>query len=833
CASSWIARYTIDGILVNFSDRLNSPAGITFDPDGMMYVVDRECGEQVYRVYTIDRSGAKNLFNDEPVGQDPNITLAQLTHDIAWSPDGLAITGTLDNSVYRFKKKGLTPPRGEHSTLIGNSDGTYTRTLKNGTTIGYDSNGYQTSWTDRNANATDYIYDSGGKLRTITDPAGKVTTFNYNNGKLQSIRGPAGRTTIFQHDANGNLTSITDPDSAATNYAYDNNRMLTSKTVPTGETYIYEYDTYGRIVKSTSPNGEVRQYKSGKMAVVVNGLPAGEGTIANPAKLKSTSLLVNTYTDSQGSTVNTTIDIDGYVTKLADPLSRITSYERDKDRNITRITRPNGEVESMTYDNTGNLLTTATASTGATTTFIYEPIFNNIASIKDPKGNTTTMEYDTKGNLTKITDPLNNETIMSYDSRGLLTSTTDALTNNSTFTYDGSGNLASATDPLDNSTIFSYDAAGNLDSTTDARVKTTAYEYDTVNNLIKTTAADSAETSFTYGSGERCQPCGAANGGDLLTSLTDANNNTTTFDYNEIGQLSTTINPAGLVTAYDYDTDRKLISKRDPNLQTTAYQYDDADRLTQKTLPSDTVKYTYNSSGSLTSVEDTDSLVFLDYDLQNRLILENALDNTGSITITQDLTISDNPGLDDRDIIVDGATLTVNGAHTFKNLTLTNNATLTHSDTTTTDEYRLDVTVTNSLTIDTTSSIDVSGRGYLGGRRGDNNSGYGRTIGNTNGSYAYSAGSYGGLGGKNSSYQINAVYGSIVNPDELGSGGGSGSTSYSGGDGGGLVKIVANDIALDGSINANGGNGSSYNNGGGSGGGVYIEVSTLSGIGVI
>ncbi|KKK66862.1 hypothetical protein LCGC14_2959830, partial [marine sediment metagenome] len=95
CASSWIARYTIDGILVNFSDRLNSPAGITFDPEGTMYVVDRECGEQVYRVYTIDRSGAKNLFNDEQVGQDPNITLAQLTHDIAWSPDGLAITGTL------------------------------------------------------------------------------------------------------------------------------------------------------------------------------------------------------------------------------------------------------------------------------------------------------------------------------------------------------------------------------------------------------------------------------------------------------------------------------------------------------------------------------------------------------------------------------------------------------------------------------------------------------------------------------------------------------------------------------------------------------------------
>ncbi|MCP4984806.1 MAG: hypothetical protein GY928_01710, partial [Colwellia sp.] len=192
----------------------------------------------------------------------------------------------------------------------------------------------------------------------------------------------------------------------------------------------------------------------------------------------------------------------------------------------------------------------------------------------------------------------------------------------------------------------------------------------------------------------------------------------------------------------DYDTDRKLISKRDPNLQTTAYQYDDADRLTQKTLTSDTVKYTYNSSGNITSVSDTDSLVFMNYDLQNRLILENAMDNTGSITITQDLTIFDNPGLDDRDVTVDGATLTVNGAHTFNNLTLTNNATLTHSDTTTTDEYRLDVTVTNTLTIDTSSSIDVTGKGYLGGNSGGNSGNYARTIGNTTtgGSFQSSAG---------------------------------------------------------------------------------------------
>jgi YD repeat-containing protein len=287
CASSWIARYTIDGILVNFSDRLNSPAGITFDSNGTMYVVDRKCGEQEYHVYTIDRSGANKLFNSTSVGQDPGFSLARLTHDIAWGSDGLAIAGTLDNKVYRFRKEGLSPPRGKYSSLVRNGDGTFTRTLKNGTTINYDSTGYQTSWADRNGNTTGYTYDSSGKLQTITDPTGKTTTFYYNNGKIQSITDPAGRTTIFQHDTAGDLISITDPDGSITTYTY-NNHIMDSKKVPTGETYTYIYDTYGRIEKSISPNGEVRQYKSGKMEVIVNDLPAGEGTVTNPAKLQDT-----------------------------------------------------------------------------------------------------------------------------------------------------------------------------------------------------------------------------------------------------------------------------------------------------------------------------------------------------------------------------------------------------------------------------------------------------------------------------------------------------------------------------------------------------------------
>ena len=838
CGSSFISKYSSQGAFAYY-DRLNSPAGITFDPDGNMYMVERECGEQDYKVYSIDKLGLKKIFNDRPIGTEPNFDLAQLTHDIAWSPqEGVAIAGTLDNNVYHFKEAPLSPPVGEYSTLTLNADGTYTRTLKDGTAIEFDVNGLQTSKTDRNNNTFTYTYDSAGKLKDITGPVGKTTTLSYNSGLLESIIGPAGRTTLFEHDASGNLISITDPDDAVSTYTYNSDRLLTSKTVPTGETYSYEYDQHNRVNKSVSPTGEIRQFSAGKMQTIVNDLPAGEGTETNPAQLRDLSEMKNTYTDAEGNITEKTIDITGNVSSETDALGRTTSYERDKDLNITKTMRPNGEVETMTYDSDGNLLNVTTASTGGTTTYTYDSVFNQVTSITDPNGNTTTMEYDAQGNLITITDPLNNQTLMEYDSRGLLLTTTDALNNVTTNTYDAAGNLISTTGPLGNATTFTYDTAGNLLSVSDAEGKTTNYEYDITNNLINVTTADNAETSYAYSSGERCPSCGASGGSDLLTEITDANANVTTFNYNEIGQLTTITNHASLETLYAYDLDRKLTAKTDPNGQTTNYQYDSSDQLTQKDLPDNIVKYTYNSSGSLTSVEDTDSLVIMDYDLQNRLVLENALGgDPGNVTITTDLTIpSGNFGFDNRNITVDGATLTINGRHTFNSLNLINGANVTHEAATTTKTYSLNLVITNSLTVDSTSSIDVTEKGYLGSYRDGNNVRYGRTIGNTTtgGSFIASGGSYGGMGGQYESENVNSVYGSLYNPNELGSGGGGwGSSGNFAGNGGGLVRITAGDIILDGSIKANGGGGAQTGNGGGSGGGVYIQTGILSGTGMI
>jgi hypothetical protein len=201
-----------------------------------------------------------------------------------------------------------------------------------------------------------------------------------------------------------------------------------------------------------------------------------------------------------------------------------------------------------------------------------------------------------------------------------------------------------------------------------------------------------------------------------------------------------------------------------------------------------------------------------------------------AVVITENTLIDENnKQFENATIEVSGKTLVVNGSHTFGNLTLKNGAVLTHSPTTPIKVNKLDITVTGTLQVDGTSRIDVSGRGFLGGNQPGNPSGArGMTVGFQAGSSGVSGGSYGGLGGGSS----NSVYGDFRSPNDVGSGGGAGFDRVAG-NGGGLIRIVAQILQLDGLIKAEGQGGDCCDAGGGSGGGVRIDVGTLRGVGQI
>ena len=232
---------------------------------------------------------------------------------------------------------------------------------------------------------TTFAYDAQGRVSTITDPAGRVTTLS--------------------HDAVGNLTAVDFADQTRQTFAYDLSHRLIERTDARGAVAHYTYDYAGRVSQATLPTGETRTLTPTQTIAVPN-LAAGEGTPATPAPLGQP---INTAAFTDGRNTTTTFELDGLdrIIQQTDALTRTTRIDRDPQGNPTKITRPNGAVTTMTYDPKGNLLTSTEPAIAATTTFAYEPAFNQVTSITDPLNHTTTITYDVKGNPLTITDAYN------------------------------------------------------------------------------------------------------------------------------------------------------------------------------------------------------------------------------------------------------------------------------------------------------------------------------------------------------------------------------------------------------------------------------------------
>jgi YD repeat-containing protein len=153
----------------------------------------------------------------------------------------------------------------------------------------------------------------------------------------------------------------------------------------------------------------------------------------------------------------------------------------------------------------------------------------------------------------------------------------------------------------------------------------------------------------------------AYDGRDNLISLTDAENQTTQFRYNNNNQLIKEIRPMLQETHYDYDGAGNLIQKIDAKNQKTTYVYDDAGKLIEinylavstHTVPAKTVTFTYDAIGNLTGYSDGTTSAVYGYDDLYRKISESV--NYGPFTKTNAYTYLKN-GLKETHTGSDGIT---------------------------------------------------------------------------------------------------------------------------------------------------------------------------------
>ncbi|MGE3424793.1 MAG: VWA domain-containing protein [Dehalococcoidia bacterium] len=528
-------------------------------------------------------------------------------------------------------------PPGEFSFVVRNSDGSFTRQLKDGTRIEFDASGLHVATVERTGEITSYAYDAAGCLASIQDPMGLTTQLHYQGGKLTSIVDPAGRLTSFQVDAAGCLTAITDPDGSARQFGYDSRLRMTSQTSKLGALTSYAYDFSGRQTAATLANGAMRSITPRDAIGLVN-VASGMGSPASPAPFVAADEAMGEYQNSTGGLIRVRTNSFGSAIAYTDEVGNTTSFVRDSDNLVTRIEYPNGRIDEQQYDGNGNLVQLTEAvgtSVARTTLYQYAPGRDWVTQVTDGEGHTTAFEYDAAGNLTRVVNPdatertfayspsgrllmsvdeNGNPTAYSYDSMGILETATNARGEVTRYTRDSRGNVLSitegegtpeartrlftydaldrvlaATDGAGGVTAFSYDAAGNLLSTILPTGEMIVRAYDALAQLVALTDPLRGTTVFTY------------DGDGRLTSRTDARGLTTAFAYDGASRLASTTDPAAGMETYGYDASGSVVSFQNAGGHATTFQYDVLDRRTRMTTPSGRVReWRYDRTDNLT-----------------------------------------------------------------------------------------------------------------------------------------------------------------------------------------------------------------------------------------
>lgn len=509
--------------------------------------------------------------------------------------------------TFKINSDGTYTAKNSRSTLVKNSDDSYTLTTKDQYAYGFNAAGYLTWMKDRNGNTISITLDGSNKPTQITDQTGRTTTIAYTNNKIHTITDPAGRVVTYNYDENNRLYQVSDPNGYSTYYYYGANGLLstikdnTDTTVIESVTYLvaqgsnlprvdtvtdkygnattYTYNDNDGILTTTDSNSRTTRTWYDEMFYQIRTVDAeGKETLTQYSMLDGLNIYgeISSYTDRNGNT---------------------TYYQRDDNGNVILQTNPDDSTKEYTYDSK-----------------------NNVLSVKDENGKYTYYVYDSNGiNLLKTVQPLNGTetysdtapqedfaiTTKTYYSdygtshiNGLVATETDPEGGVTTYTYDSCGNIATVVSPTDETTTYVYNILGWLKSVTTPKGYSTSYYYDKNGNQLKQVNADSGVIRNVYDFRnnviQKIMPTQYTASADTSMTFNSENiQNSATSAYEQIshgyryvyldnGLLSTDTDQYNNQTSYTYDLYGNKLSETKPNGAVYWYTYDVMNRVKQE-----------------------------------------------------------------------------------------------------------------------------------------------------------------------------------------------------------------------------------------------------------
>lgn len=508
----------------------------------------------------------------------------------------------------------------------------------------YDTSGKLVQLRTRSGMLQTLSYDGTGRLATVTDAFGRAMTFAYDTqNRIVTLTPPDNGVITFAYDGAGNLAGVTWPDGKSRSYHYEDTRFpnnLTGITDENGVRYAtWAYDDQGRAISSEHAGGADR----GTLSYGVGN------TTVTDALGASRTISFTTILDVVRSTGQTQPGGAG-----CGPSASAINY--DANGNVASRTDYNGVTTTYTYDLSRNLETQRVEAAGTPqartirtewhasfrlpvrvseplklTTYAYDAQGNRISrseqATNDADGSagfaaqpvgparTWTLTYNSVGQVLTQDGPLpgmGDTTTITYHpaddpdlgKRGQVATITNALGHVIRFdAYDANGRPLSVRDPNGVVTTLSYDARGRL---TSRRIgdETTSYQYDGVGQLRKVSFADGSYLAYTY------------DGAHRLTEVADGQGNRITY----------TLDAAG---------NRLADEVRDPQGQLVQLRhraFDILGRLAQETgAAGQATSYAYDANGNLTRLTDPlGRITSRSHDALNRLV--TVTDPAGGVT---------------------------------------------------------------------------------------------------------------------------------------------------------------------------------------------------------
>lgn len=458
----------------------------------------------------------------------------------------------------RYVRSGPTTfasPSGVFRSLEQNWDASFTAVDKSLTVWSFDPSGRLSRIEDRYGNRSNLVYDANGRLTSVSDPAGRGSlTLGYTGNLLTSVTDWASpvRTVTYQYDGSGRLWKVTDREIQTTTFGYDGaSSRLASMTDARGNVALsLTYDALGRVATQKDARG------------AATGDVTTFSYVVNPDATRVTTVTypVTSFEPSFHPTIQDTYAANGWITQ--------------------RVSRPSSTetlTESYTYDSGGNR-TSMTDARGNRTDFCYDVSYAG-AGIPASAGNltrtiapapetgsprpVTLMKYDAQSNLVQTVAP------KGVPSGTAVSCSTDLSAISTAYStdhaYDATGALLLST------TIRSTDPDSGL------RTSITKFEYGDAANpglvtrIIPPRGNIGPTPDYSFATTFAHFVTGSQAG--MLQAVSDPLGNTTTYSYDSVGRMTSSVGPRGNA------------SGGVPAEHRTEFVYDNEDRVRSAKLP--------------------------------------------------------------------------------------------------------------------------------------------------------------------------------------------------------------------------------------------------------